>query len=402
MQSIGTSRSKGPWKRGDEEDDGWVMGPICTDILQKLKRTAEARLEVEAMRRARADLEAQMQGLGRSASEALSTALVAPPTSALGPGREAATSSSGPRRMRMKCASPGCACLCYDAVITLPSAGFDKMTLATQVKPAARHFLDQADMDAEVFTDATMKKEDFVEQFEACLPAGWESIDDEDSGRPYYLHRASGKRQWEHPVAAPDEACVRAGSELHSTEAQTLCGDFSAGAAGASYLLSFVVQPYKHLAATQVRDGSRKLALARLHRAYVEVNCALLPNVLRWCEEYVFTKRKMEQEIGRGTLVTATDYRPRLRCRCGHADIWHNLDSHEAKAKVPPRQTSNAAMTMRKSSSTSALHRSSASAAGTSPDATRQQPWPEATIRAGRLVVGGPLVWPGDRRGLGV
>lgn len=68
-----------------------------------------------------------------------------------------------------------------------------------------------------VFIGRNLNRKDLVEGLRSCvwvpLPDGWVEHHDKKSGQPYYVHTASGKKQWDRPAAAC--ALIKASESSH-------------------------------------------------------------------------------------------------------------------------------------------------------------------------------------------
>lgn len=69
-----------------------------------------------------------------------------------------------------------------------------------------------------VFIGRNLNRKDLVEGLRSCvwvpLPDGWDEHHDKKSGQPYYVHSASGKKQWDRPAGAAC-ALIKASESSH-------------------------------------------------------------------------------------------------------------------------------------------------------------------------------------------
>mmetsp|Transcript_100197 Transcript_100197/g.188831 ORF Transcript_100197/g.188831 Transcript_100197/m.188831 type:complete len:435 (+) Transcript_100197:99-1403(+) len=312
------------WERNHKV---WVMGNICESILKKINDETTA-AEEEA--------------------------------------KEAAPTHEAYRhlyeRSRTGCKAPcwlngggRCECKMYDPQLLLPLSLMNKLEVALDVETAARSLLEQADAFLFGNTDSEdpIKASDF-------------QVNVEEINKPERDGRSKTTTGFRPGSAGPGAmrasmfgAAAAAEKDMFATapEGSTPASAFNGMPA---HLICYKMRSHKRGGNQTRQERSANNVLDKIE---AEVNDKLLPHLLRFCEEYRAVKvgqmkeaRKEEEAKKRGggpkeilpKMATATEWmvfkpaffvnreakpdnrppeliveQPRVSCRCGHADLWH-------------------------------------------------------------------------------
>lgn len=317
----------------------WVMGDICGNILQQMDDTGFG-LRSEGS-----------SPLNRTISQGLARDFV---------------------RSRSYCQAPawlngGCKCECkqYDPQLVLPLSMINKLEIAMDVETAARSLLEQADNF--LFTPATgfeehepLRSSDFIVHVEEIAKPPPEVM------RERRASTAQGGRR-----ASMRPSVIGVGGPQSQSAPSGPSAAFFDGMAG--HLVCFQLRSGKHNSGKTRQERSEN---ARNEVLVAEVNEKLLPHLLRFCEEYravkvgqlVEARReeegdrsptgaskkawiapkctrnsiwiekpwfvREEEEKKAATHPDVAIERPRMLCRCGHADLWHHRTQTEKDAST--------------------------------------------------------------------